>query len=241
MFASNDLFAIKNAPLPTMNLLSLSDPRVGATPTVECGEQLVPLVGLHSQVLIDDSPENIACLGYTPTFATRETVARRLINAATMLDESFCILVKESLRPASLQKTYFERRLTRTRTEYPGLSEQEAIERTARFIAPPSVAGHPSGGAIDVTLCDRSGKELDLGSGYDEDEAASRGACFSYFNDLSPNARDNRAVLFAALENAGFVNYPFEWWHWSYGDKYWAASTQHPHALYGPVEASLAT
>jgi D-alanyl-D-alanine dipeptidase len=23
------------------------------------------------------------------------------------------------------------------------------------------------------------------------------------------------------LEIAGFVNYPSEWWHWSYGDKYW--------------------
>ena len=25
-----------------------------------------------------------------------------------------------------------------------------------------------------------------------------------------------------ALSTAGFVNYPTEYWHWSYGDRYWA-------------------
>jgi D-alanyl-D-alanine dipeptidase len=173
------LVDVKMQPIPTMNLLSLSDPRVRATPTVECGERLVALVGLHPHVLIDESSANITCLGYTPTFAVREAVARRLINAATTLDEDFCILVKESLRPASLQQSYFERHLNRTRAENPGLSEQEVMERTARFIAPPWVAGHPSGGAIDLTLCDRRGQEFDLGCGYDEDQAVSKGACFS--------------------------------------------------------------
>jgi D-alanyl-D-alanine dipeptidase len=27
---------------------------------------------------------------------------------------------------------------------------------------------------------------------------------------------------------AGFVNYPPEWWHWSYGDKYWAFISGRP-------------
>jgi D-alanyl-D-alanine dipeptidase len=33
------------------------------------------------------------------------------------------------------------------------------------------------------------------------------------------------------------VNYPTEWWHWSYGDRYWALMTGAPAALYGPVAA----
>jgi hypothetical protein len=33
----------------------------------------------------------------------------------------------------------------------------------------------------------------------------------------------------------GFVNYPTEWWHWSYGDRYWALATGAPAACYGPV------
>jgi D-alanyl-D-alanine dipeptidase len=28
---------------------------------------------------------------------------------------------------------------------------------------------------------------------------------------------------------------PTEWWHWSYGDRYWALMTGAPAALYGPV------
>lgn len=38
-----------------------------------------------------------------------------------------------------------------------------------------------------------------------------------------------------ALETVGFVNYPAEYWHWSYGDRYWAYHVGHEFALYGIV------
>lgn len=47
-------------------------------------------------------------------------------------------------------------------------------------------------------------------------------------------ARRNRDLLAAALDAAGFINYPAEWWHWSYGDRYWAFQTSRETALYGP-------
>ena len=31
------------------------------------------------------------------------------------------------------------------------------------------------------------------------------------------------------------MNYVTEWWHWSYGDRYWALMTGADAALYGPV------
>ncbi|MDT7587682.1 MAG: zinc D-Ala-D-Ala dipeptidase, partial [Pseudonocardiales bacterium] len=37
-----------------------------------------------------------------------------------------------------------------------------------------------------------------------------------------------------ALHSVGFVNYPTEWWHWSYGDRYWAIKTTAAAAIYGP-------
>jgi D-alanyl-D-alanine dipeptidase len=37
------------------------------------------------------------------------------------------------------------------------------------------------------------------------------------------------------LSAQGLVNYPTEWWHWSYGDRYWALVTGAPHAPYGPI------
>jgi hypothetical protein len=38
------------------------------------------------------------------------------------------------------------------------------------------------------------------------------------------------------LAAAGLVNYPTEWWHWSFGDRYWAMATGSEAALYGPKE-----
>jgi D-alanyl-D-alanine dipeptidase len=51
-------------------------------------------------------------------------------------------------------------------------------------------------------------------------------------------ARHNREILCDALTRAGFVNYPTEWWHWSYGDRYWAFVTGAPVAPYGHMSRS---
>jgi zinc D-Ala-D-Ala dipeptidase len=31
------------------------------------------------------------------------------------------------------------------------------------------------------------------------------------------------------------VNYPTEWWHWSYGDRYWAYQSGARAARFGPL------
>ncbi|WP_244137038.1 M15 family metallopeptidase [Burkholderia pyrrocinia] len=49
----------------------------------------------------------------------------------------------------------------------------------------------------------------------------------------------NRHVLIAALTGTGFTNYPSEWWHWSFGDRYWAVMQRESHAIYGPVEENM--
>jgi D-alanyl-D-alanine dipeptidase len=218
-------------------LLNISDKSVSQTTVVDCGEQLVTLLGLHPRLLVDNSFENHKHLGYTPIFSVRETLGQKLVAAVDALPVEFSLLIKESLRPASIQQSFFNRRLARLTSEHPSLAKDQLIELTARFIAPPWVGGHPSGGAIDVTLCDSMGRELDLGCQYDEDEEASGGACISGFTKLHASAAANRRLLFSVLDNVGFVNYPFEWWHWSYGDRYWAVVQQQPHAIYGPVAA----
>lgn len=98
------------------------------------------------------------------------------------------------------------------------------------------MAGHPSGGAVDLTLIDAADRELPMGCNYDEDEEASDGACYSAYAGLLPTHAENRRLLFAVMASAGFINYPFEWWHWSYGDRYWAFITGQPAAIYAAVE-----
>ncbi|MGW1107354.1 hypothetical protein [Streptomyces sp. NPDC002540] len=49
-------------------------------------------------------------------------------------------------------------------------------------------------------------------------------------------AQTNRATLKAVLSAARLTNYSIEFWHRSFGDRYWALQTKQPAALYGPVE-----
>jgi D-alanyl-D-alanine dipeptidase len=62
------------------------------------------------------------------------------------------------------------------------------------------------------------------------------GACYTHADNIGAEARAHREILGKALSGAGLVNYPTEWWHWSYGDRYWALTTGAPAALYGPAE-----
>ena len=64
----------------------------------------------------------------------------------------------------------------------------------------------------------------------------SAGTCYFDADGISRFARSHRRLLSTVLTWSGFVNYPTEWWHWSYGDRYWALVTGAPAALHGPVE-----
>ena len=59
----------------------------------------------------------------------------------------------------------------------------------------------------------------------------SDGACYTQAAHITDEARANRGLLGGVLTASGLVNYPTEWWHWSYGDRYWALATGAPAAL----------
>lgn len=42
-------------------------------------------------------------------------------------------------------------------------------------------------------------------------------------------------ILSGALRDVGFINYPGEYWHWSYGDRYWAHHVGEEFALYDTI------
>jgi D-alanyl-D-alanine dipeptidase len=69
----------------------------------------------------------------------------------------------------------------------------------------------------------------------------SAGACYTRAGNISEEARAHREILGAALTSAGMVNYPTEWWHWSYGDRYWALETGAAAARYGARELDRAS
>jgi D-alanyl-D-alanine dipeptidase len=52
---------------------------------------------------------------------------------------------------------------------------------------------------------------------------------------LPTEAAELRRALLEAMTGAGFVNYPYEWWHYSFGDRYWAYVTGAQEAIYGGI------
>jgi len=53
---------------------------------------------------------------------------------------------------------------------------------------------------------------------------------------VSAEIRKNRDLLVDLLHNVGMVNYPDEWWHFSYGDRLWAEVLGKNEAFFAPIE-----
>jgi zinc D-Ala-D-Ala dipeptidase len=58
----------------------------------------------------------------------------------------------------------------------------------------------------------------------------------SFQEKLPQYIQKNRSIMFTALKKAGFSNYPKEYWHWSYGDIWWAKRNKKKTAIYGVIE-----
>ncbi len=54
--------------------------------------------------------------------------------------------------------------------------------------------------------------------------------------NLSETAIANRTLLNDVLSSVGFINYPSEWWHYSFGDRLWARLTHSEIAFFKSVE-----
>jgi D-alanyl-D-alanine dipeptidase len=189
--------------------------------------------------LVDLLSRGIACAdqarGPRAARMARSGLADRLRIADRALPHGLRLHVVEGYRTAAAQQAIVELYSSALRRERPDLSPPELARLSSRFVAPLAVAPHVAGAAVDVTIVDWHGVALDMGTAIDATPEESDGGCFFDAANISAAARGNRALLAAALGSAGLVNYPTEWWHWSFGDRYWAHATGARHALYGAV------
>jgi len=154
--------------------------------------------------------------------------------ASTSLPSGYQIHLKEGFRPASLQRTGFEHVLGRIAKKYQHLSEADCRRIASEYVAPPEVAGHPTGGAVDVTLL-YDGSELNLGTEFNAEPDETEQRTYTGSHGLTEEERANRNILINAMTSVGFINYPTEWWHWSFGDKYWSWISRKK-VRYEPIE-----
>jgi D-alanyl-D-alanine dipeptidase len=89
------------------------------------------------------------------------------------------------------------------------------------FADPARGSIHSFGMAVDVTLIDARGRELDMGSGFDEMSAKSHPALETQQLAAGAITREqiaSRECLRGAMSAGGFAGIPTEWWHFNHGD-----------------------
>lgn len=192
----------------------------------ESGEPLVPLPEvLATRILYDDlelPPRGQPLL--------RAGVVARLVAAQEALPEPFGLVVLDGWRSARFQRDL----LAYYRSSAPDLEDGWVSDPDSGPTPP-----HTTGGAVDLTLSWR-GTALALGTDYDAFEADAHPAALEQDAPDGDDrtrllARDLRRMLAQVLRAQDLVVYPIEWWHWSYGDQWWAAELGLPTCPYGAV------
>ena len=163
----------------------------------------------------------------------RRSVAKMLVKANALLPEGYRLKVYDAWRPYEVQKDIFDEYLNiiSADKENAGKSYGELCKIARTFVSFPDKTQrfsyvHSSGGAVDLTIIDENGEELDMGCGFDDfTELAATAALEG--TELTQE-RNNRRLLYHVMSSVGFTNYPSEWWHYDYGDIFWGAITGEP-------------
>lgn len=195
-------------------------------------ERLVPILsgdGLVAKQIGDDMRSFTG-----EDIYVREQVLERLLDAAIMLGEIAAgsqLEVVYGYRALSIQTALFERIKGELLAGGFDGNNTALLEAVHRMVAVPDVAGHPTGGAIDIQIT-QGGNPIAMGTpiwDFVEDS-------YTFSPYISQEAWANRQILRGVMVKAGFVPFDGEWWHYSYGDAEWAAAVDAPFAIYDQVE-----
>lgn len=202
--------------------------RIMEFPVMECGENFVPLAqasaGAGVDVAFSTRPH---VQGLPRLFVLRQGLIPGFLTAAQEMNRRGWVLkVEDGFRNRTMQKyigripEVFDAILTKVLWELEGQAPDPAFmfKRIMTLTAQmPKIGTHMSGSAIDISVLDReTGQDVDRGGPYLE--MSERTPMASPF--ISPRAKRNREDITAIMGNAGFVAYPYEFWHYNDGDAY---------------------
>lgn len=167
----------------------------------------------------------------------RKTVARRLSHANKSLQEKYpglTLFITYGYRTLEIQTRRFERELQRCKAP---ISAEKKKEFTHKKIAYPEVAGHPTGGAVDITIFDnKKNTFLDMGCKISDFSKSADNLRATFSRMLNKIQKNNRKLLHDILFKQGFCPFYEEWWHFSYGDKEWAWFYNKNYAIYDQIK-----
>jgi D-alanyl-D-alanine dipeptidase len=207
----------------------------------ECGEPLVSLQQYSPRMEICPYYYHRKLAGSLSECLVREGVAKRLARAAGNLPRGYTLVILDGWRPLSVQQALYDQFKSTLLAQ--GWQEGKDLDaELGKYVAKPSFhpdrpPRHLTGGAVDLTISGPDGW-LDMGTPFDDFTERAR---TSYFEEAETadqhtiHIRANRRLLYQLMTEAGFTNYPEEWWHYDYGNQAWAAETGQPAARYGGV------
>ncbi len=221
----------------TKNIKLISDKKLIKIPIKDNGEKIVFIKDLIPEIIIK-VPKYIECEGnkfVKQTLMVRIGVAKRLKIAQKLLPQGYKILLRCGYRSIKIQKEIYQKTYNKIKCGHPDWSLDKLREETSKFVAPLDIVPpHSTGGAVDISIIGNNGKQLDMGTKIGADMHLEKTMTNS--NSVSNIVKMNRKILIKVMEKAGFVNYPTEWWHWSFGDRYWAAVLNKKYSIYKSIE-----
>lgn len=118
------------------------------------------------------------------------------------------LLVLDALRPQRVQQQLWD--------------ALQGTELLGYLAEPVRGSIHSFGMALDVTLADAAGRELDMGTGFDDLSERSHPALELSMlerGEITEQQVANRRLLRDAMFQAGFFGINSEWWHFDCGDR----------------------
>jgi zinc D-Ala-D-Ala dipeptidase len=208
--------------------------------TVESGEPLVPLnrdtliSRLSVQLVSLDIPADERGRAFL-----RRGVVDRLNDAARSLPAGYSLIIRDALRTRRNVLDLYQKYSERLKAEKPALSARDIDLEIRNLLAMPDNSvppGHMTGGAVDVVLGDADGNRVDVELPADRMPRKLQAPTFC--PGLPSELIERRTILLQAMTRHGFHNYFREYWHFSYGDAYWAVRRKVKVAIYGIADAS---
>lgn len=226
--------------LMTKKIVYIADPEILAIPIQECFEPLVD-ARMHTELDFGPPPESeLTAECYTKM---RATIFRRLCEAQTELPSGWYFRLYEGFRSLTVQQMLFDNEYQRVLARLPEASKEEIFHETTRLVSPvtnldgsANIPPHNTGAAVDIEIVKANGELLDMGMTAKDWCTVNPDLCSTDCTNISSEARRNRMFLLEIMQYYGFVNYPTEWWHYSYGDRYWAYHNEAQHAIYGSAD-----
>lgn len=205
----------------------------------ESNERMIRIDNISDRVLYEPMYFKQGLKGAIDICYAREGVAKRLIEASHLLPNGYKLKIYDAWRPFSVQKELFDSYSRFLVAKNPSLKDdyERLVNLTLEFVSYPTEDEyapfvHATGGAVDLTIVDENGNELDMGTKFDDFTDKAHTDYFEHSDEVQ--IKQNRRLLYAVMTSCGFTNFPCEWWHYDYGDPFWAGILKKT-ALYGGI------